>query len=331
MYWKSGTILLLREPDSLMIMSKRVANKYKRNRLCVMLDALYCSYKYGTSYSEYEALDFISRTAKNRATYVTVFWHLENLKKYNPAQYGAVFRNKRVFNEVFLKYTKKKWLDLSVATEQEITDFLDTYEKVVLKNSDGCSGKQVLVVDGTETSREEILSLIHSGKYNMVENCIINAPEMASFNPTSLNTIRIVTVHSENTFNIVGAFIRIGAIGSRVDNISMGGSSAIIDVSRGRIITPFRCNDYRRIEGTQDGRNDVGFEIPYWKETIEMLKEAATVVPQVHIIGWDVAITKDGPVLIEGNESFGTSIMQYYYSADEDGIKERMQEMIDKL
>jgi hypothetical protein len=44
-----------------------------------------------------------------------------------------------------------------------------------------------------------------------------------------------------------------------------------------------------------------GFEIPLYKEAVDLCLEAALVEPRVGYVGWDVAITPDGPALVEGN------------------------------
>lgn len=44
-----------------------------------------------------------------------------------------------------------------------------------------------------------------------------------------------------------------------------------------------------------------GFVIPYWKEIIKMTKEASKVNDDVNVVGWDVAITENGPLIIDGN------------------------------
>lgn len=46
------------------------------------------------------------------------------------------------------------------------------------------------------------------------------------------------------------------------------------------------------------------------------------------IVAWDVAITEDGVDIIEGNESFGSVIMQLYYKSDEMGLKPRLLSML---
>lgn len=53
-----------------------------------------------------------------------------------------------------------------------------------------------------------------------------------------------------------------------------------------------------------------GFQIPYWEEIKEMVLEAALVNDKVNMVGWDVAISKNGPLIIEGNRGPGFDLVQ---------------------
>jgi len=53
-----------------------------------------------------------------------------------------------------------------------------------------------------------------------------------------------------------------------------------------------------------------GFVIPYWKEIIKMTKEAAKVNDDVNVVGWDVAITENGPLIIDGNWDPGMDLIK---------------------
>ena len=52
------------------------------------------------------------------------------------------------------------------------------------------------------------------------------------------------------------------------------------------------------------------YEIPYWEETKKLVLKAALVNQNIKVVGWDVAITKNGPVLVEGNRRPGFDIVQ---------------------
>ena len=43
-----------------------------------------------------------------------------------------------------------------------------------------------------------------------------------------------------------------------------------------------------------------GFKIPFFQDSIKLCKKFAQYIPN-RIVGWDVAITPTGPIIIEGN------------------------------
>jgi len=52
------------------------------------------------------------------------------------------------------------------------------------------------------------------------------------------------------------------------------------------------------------GEAITGFAIPYWKEVVELAKNAALCTPENRSVGWDIAVTAEGPELIEGNHNW---------------------------
>ncbi len=49
-------------------------------------------------------------------------------------------------------------------------------------------------------------------------------------------------------------------------------------------------------------QNFTGRKIPYWEALRELCVTAAKNTPFFRSLGWDIAITSDGPLLIEGND-----------------------------
>ena len=45
----------------------------------------------------------------------------------------------------------------------------------------------------------------------------------------------------------------------------------------------------------------IGFQVPYWQEARELAIDAARKFLPIRTIGWDIAVTSSGPVMIEGN------------------------------
>jgi hypothetical protein len=44
-----------------------------------------------------------------------------------------------------------------------------------------------------------------------------------------------------------------------------------------------------------------GFQLPFWSEACTLVRQAALKFAPVRTIGWDIALTPDGPVVLEGN------------------------------
>ena len=86
---------------------------------------------------------------------------------------------------------------------------------------------------------------------------------------------------------------------------------ANIDIDTGRVISD-AC-DYEENLYTVHPKTGVmfkGFVIPYWNDILKLVEQASKVVPEVGYIGWDVAITPNGPIIVEGNNCPGYEWMQ---------------------
>ena len=130
---------------------------------------------------------------------------------------------------------------------------------------------------------------------------------MQQLSPSGLNTIRIITqLDQEDEVEILGARLRI-TINSSVDNLAAGNIAAPIDEHTGIVKGPGVYSDITKEDEYNHpitGIKIVGFQVPFWKESLQMVKDAALLHPQNRSIGWDVAITDEGPELIEANHDW---------------------------
>ncbi|MDY8136287.1 sugar-transfer associated ATP-grasp domain-containing protein [Aquimarina sp. 2201CG5-10] len=146
---------------------------------------------------------------------------------------------------------------------------------------------------------------------------VIQHPHINSMYAHSLNTIRFDTyVDVENEVHILAAFMRFGRGGSVVDNTSQGGFFVPVDVEKGKLkgksLLQMKYGGEQLTEHPDTNTVFDNFEIPFYQESLELVKKAVTFIPD-RIIGWDIAISENGPVVIEGNDnnSFVTSDMAY--------------------
>lgn len=125
--------------------------------------------------------------------------------------------------------------------------------------------------------------------------------------PHSVNTLRIISyLTKEGIPKIIGTRIRMGRKGKLVDNISQGGIHAAVDMESGKIEHGLSIESRVEVSITNHPDTGVefeGIEIPYWQSILDLCRNAAKATPFQRFVGWDIAVGRSGPVLIEGNST----------------------------
>jgi hypothetical protein len=121
----------------------------------------------------------------------------------------------------------------------------------------------------------------------------------------SINSIRFDTCQDKNNKpQLLGAVMRFGCGGNFIDNRSKGGFFVSIDDASGCLLEKgygqmgFGGMELSKHPDTQFIFK--GFRIPFYEESKQLALEASNVISN-KIIGWDIAITPNGPIIIEGN------------------------------
>ena len=141
--------------------------------------------------------------------------------------------------------------------------------------------------------------------------------EMAVWNPSSVNTLRLPCILYQGKFTVLGPFFRTGRKGSIVDNAGAGGVFACVDAATGMLNSDGVDEKGRYYEKHPDsGLAFKGWQIPRWNEAVALAEEIQRTMPQEVYVGWDLALTPDGWVLVEGN--WGQFVSQYN---DKKGLK----------
>ena len=140
------------------------------------------------------------------------------------------------------------------------------------------------------------------------ESLIRQTGQMSSFNPSSVNTIRFMTtLYPGNEARIIATFIKIGRSGRCVDNAGSGGNvDSGINIATGEITDPILFSSWRdltKIDCHPDsGEQLKGVKIENWEEIKSTVLDFQKKLPFVKAAGWDIAITPDGPKVIEVND-----------------------------
>ena len=174
-----------------------------------------------------------------------------------------------------------------------------TDQSYIIKPLNMSSGKGIKVM----SSIPEILEYVKMLRRDVIiEELIIQDESLAEFNNSSVNTLRINTANYDNgEVDILWPCLRIGRAGSIVDNAGSGGIFAAIDVTTGKTIAA--SDESRNVWKVHpDSKCElIGYSIPRWQEAVELVKELANVIPDAGFVGWDLALTKQGWVMIEAN------------------------------
>ena len=89
-----------------------------------------------------------------------------------------------------------------------------------------------------------------------------------------------------------------------------GGKGVLVDIEYGKLVGNGIDKKLNESEKSITNIKFDGFQIPYWEEIKEMVLKAALVNDKVNLVGWDVAISKNGPLIIEGNRGPGFDLVQ---------------------
>jgi hypothetical protein len=139
----------------------------------------------------------------------------------------------------------------------------------------------------------------------IVQSKLEQHPDLANLNPTSVNTIRVMSYRRENEVIILYAIIRIGRKGKVVDNETAGGIKADIDLQTGRIKGPaFGSPTEPNMPQTDSGAILDKYLIPSFPQVLDFVKDLHLRLPYFKLIGWDISVDTNGnPVMIEWNKS----------------------------
>ena len=287
----------------------------------LLADMARCAVKYNAGYMEYKIAEMYRLNDAQRRTVITRGISNEIVRRMNDKAYWHFFDDKTQFNTTFAQWVRRDWIKADDAlTAEGLAAFLENKDQVIYKPLEGSSGQGIVKYrkdDWKELPlfREQILE---AGD-GILEEVVIQHPEMARMCPTSVNTVRIATLLGDKQEGIVYAFLRIGN-GRVMDNVDCGGMAARVDLDSGVLLTvgaDKQGNTYEKHPMT--GTSIIGFRIPFFEEAKAMCLEAMRVVPQVRFVAWDVAITADGPRFIEGN-SFPSHAVPQFAAHYPDGI-----------
>ncbi len=201
------------------------------------------------------------------------------------------------------------WLDgeLSPIPRESVAKLLEQEHEVVIKlatNSEGGFGVKFLPGKSAARTFEKWEKRLNTDI--VIQRPVKQHQKMALLHPQSVNTLRIVSLLTDDKVKIYAVCVRIGTGNSRIDNGFQGG--IYCGVNRDGSLKDFGlAHDGRVVKTHPDlGYSFSDMEIPNLGNAVKLVKKAHPFMGHFRIISWDIAIDDDGEaVLVEANFSMG--------------------------
>lgn len=285
---------------------------------------------------DYLAYQFQGLKREERDSYIieTVFSMMYDWGFFNDFNYSKYFSDKSLFAKTFEKYYGREMMVFNKETEyHSLHSFCKKHSSLFIKPLKSFLGKGVFTrdINSEEDAVQLFKELNDSTEFEeyIIEEKLINEDSLRAFHPNSLNTIRINTLLTENGPEILTAYLNLGNNGKLIDAYPSGSVGAVVDFDTGVVCSAGNDKyNNRYIYHPFSGKQIVGYQLKNWKKCIELVKELATVVPQIRLVGWDITLTDKGEwVPVEGNDDCGFARWQ---AVTRIGLQKRLDKYINE-
>jgi hypothetical protein len=235
--------------------------------------------------------------------------------------------------ELLYLYEQNTFFDKNngITTDKHIEEIISklTCSKVFVKPCFGVGGQGIIVFhkkkDGIYMNdTQHILGSkyffqnIDNQKY-IIQAGVEQGDEINKIYPGSVNTFRIFTEYNSGDAKILLSMLRIGQGGKQVDNYSSGGITIKVDPQTG-ILDGFAYGFQRShiYQHPDTGFQFAGYQLQCWPEIVSFVLKCAEKFREIRILGWDIAYSATGPVVVEINEGPSVEAIQDCYGGIHD-------------
>ncbi len=297
-------------------LAREIGQRNNKSASYVKRDMIKNFIRYGIGYTDYLKGDYINLTKEQKKTYVTTKSYYKLLKYLNNSNYLACMADKIIFNKIFNDYLGREWIDLRVTSLDEFKKFIKDKKTIFAKPPKEFGGHGIKKIELKDIKDiKKLYEELKNDKLDLIEEEIIQHKEVAKLNPYAVNSFRIVTLVKDGKAHILANALRINID----DAIAIGCSDAYMRLDESGKICSRVVDDVANVYEYHPMAK-IKFDtvkVPFVKESFEMALKAALEVPEVRYVGWDIAITPKGPVIMEGNEYPSYGLVQYYLFNDE--------------
>ena len=278
---------------------------------------------------EYFMFNLYNKNVKQRQEFISRVHKRKYVHMLNTDDSIKLLKDKYKTYLKFKDYYKRDIIEITGKDDyKKYEEFVNKHSSFVKKNNNLSCGKSVEIIKINEENIKNVFDRILSeSDSSVLEELIIQKDPMKELHPASVNTIRIITYLNDNNEVIIKyPFLKIGQNNSIVDNGGAGGILALINEKTGKVKTngvDEKKNWYKYHPNSEITLK--GFQIPDWEEACNIAINAQKDMKEARLIGWDLAYSNKGWVVIEAN---GHTMFIGQQIADEKGKKTEFENMI---
>ncbi|GAT73260.1 flagellar biosynthesis/type III secretory pathway protein [Microbacterium sp. HM58-2] len=271
----------------------------------IVVDMLWSAGRHNVGFQDYIDYDFAILTRAERDTYMTHPVSNEISQKYDHPDYRHLFHDKAEFDAKFDAFLKRDWMLITEGNADELRAFTERQGTIVVKETHGQAGTGVHRYHAADvTDWDAFHAELLSKKQVLVEEVIRQHPDLAAVCPGTVNTTRVTAFFDGEKTHILAIAQKFGR-GAVSDQMSFGGFYTMLDDDGHAIGAGYDSHGHVHVTHPDSGFPIADFQLPMMEEVRTFVDQVARVVPQVQYVGWDIVVTPDGPVLVEGNWGAG--------------------------
>ena len=299
-------------------------------RICVHMNYLFSGYRGSVTRDcyLYYGMDTLGRKERREMLMDDELLKFERIL--NSDEERIIFNSKKVFYDKFGKYMKRDVLLVGDSSYFEFEAFAHNRD-IIIKPDNMYGGQGVMLIENNASKKlylKQIYDTAHKAG-SIAEERLYNHEAYRNIYDRSLNTIRVITlINKTGNVEILGCINQFGSNGSITDNDENDGIWAVANIENGIVTDCEKCDETAVIYDIHPdtGRSIIGFENVSWNKVLGMAREAAMVVPQCRLIGWDIAVLENGDVeLIEGNV---TPELGVFEAISHKGLRSRLEQAL---
>lgn len=305
-----------------------------RGTIGIFCDSIRCVYKYNIGAIDYFLFRFFEKDPEERAKWVGTGYKYEYDLVMNPKSTRHVLENKIHFYDsyaAFVLHSVCTIEDIKNKTESARVVLENPTGKIVVKDSLGQCGWDVEIIKSADFDYDSLYKYMKSKGFDLAEEFIVQHSDISRLSDSGVNTVRIISqVNKDNEVEILGARMRI-SVNTWVDNLASGNIATSVDLETGRIDSLGIYSDITKDRVSHhpvSGVELIGYQLPLWEESLDLVKRASLHRPENRAIGWDVVLTEKGPELLEGNHNWCKILWQIPIDT---GLKHILQKNLDEL